>query len=154
MFLGFVIHEAWPACVATQGFFSQTDCRRSRRTPSGMPGYSGVASRRARLARRLGDRRGIIWTVPPTREREGPNPKPEIRGPKEGRNPKSDIPEHGFGLQYSALFRVSALGIRIWAAGGGWYCPPDRRPVRLTFLAGEGPLGRVSRMLRDATPFA
>ena len=64
------------------------------------------------------------WTVPPTRERKGPNPKPEIRGPKEGRNPKSEMPERGFGLRYSAFFRVSALGIRIWAAGGGW-CYPD-----------------------------
>src|ERR1017187_10356121 len=93
---------------------------------------------------------GRIWTVPPTRERKGPNPKPEIRGPKEGRNPKSEMPERGFGLRYSAFFRVSDFGLRVWAAGGGWYCPPDRRPVRLTFLAGEGPLGRVSRMLRDA----
>jgi hypothetical protein len=56
-------------------------------------------------------------------ERKGPNPKPEIRGPKEGRNPKSEIPKRGFGLRYSAFFRVSALGIRIWAAGGGWHYP-------------------------------
>src|SRR5664279_2065172 len=56
---------------------------------------------------------GRIWTVPPTRERKCPNPKPEIRGPKEGRNPKSDMPQRGFGLRYSAFFRVSALGFRI-----------------------------------------
>ena len=31
--------------------------------------------------------------------------------------------ERGFGLRYSAFFRVSAFGIRIWAAGSGWYCP-------------------------------
>ncbi len=43
-------------------------------------------------------------TVPPTRKRKGPNPKPEI-------------PKRGFRLRYSAF------GIRIWAAGGGWYCP-------------------------------
>src|SRR5664279_1120986 len=66
---------------------------------------------------------GRIWTVPPTRERKGPNPKPEIRGPKEGRNPKPEMLERGFGLRYSAFFRVSAFGIRIWAAGSGWYCP-------------------------------
>jgi hypothetical protein len=33
------------------------------------------------------------------------------------------MPGRGFGLRYSAFFRVSALGIRIWAAGDGWYCP-------------------------------
>ena len=43
------------------------------------------------------------------------------------RSQKSEMPERGFGLRYSAFFRVSALGFRIWAAGGGWYCP-----VRLT----------------------
>src|ERR1035441_7150079 len=75
--------------------------------------------------------------MPPTRERKGPNPKPEIRGPKEGRNPKSEMSERGFGLRYAAFFLVSALGIRIWAAcggGGGWYCPdtpPGRFPRRL-----------------------
>src|ERR1035441_10855336 len=72
---------------------------------------------------RAGSWVGRIWTGPPTRERKGPNPKPEIRGPKEGRNPKSEWPEPGFGLRYSAFFRVSALGIRIWAAGDGWYYP-------------------------------
>src|ERR1035437_2535244 len=60
---------------------------------------------------------GRIWTVPPTRDRKGPNPKPEIRGPKEDRNPKPEMLLRGFGLRYSAF------GIRIWAAGGGWYCP-------------------------------
>ena len=39
------------------------------------------------------------------------------------RNPKSEMLERGFGLRYSAFFRVSAFGIRIWSAGGGWYCP-------------------------------
>jgi hypothetical protein len=33
------------------------------------------------------------------------------------------MPKRGFGLRYSAFFRVSALGFRIWAAGGEWYCP-------------------------------
>ena len=33
------------------------------------------------------------------------------------------MPERGFGLRYSAFFRVSALGIRIWAAGDGLYFP-------------------------------
>jgi hypothetical protein len=84
--------------------------------------------------------RGRIWTVPPTRERKGPNPKPEIRGPKEGRNPKSEMPERGFGLRYSAFFRVSALGIRIWAAGDGWYCPdtPSLRQPETFFLPQPG----------------
>ena len=66
---------------------------------------------------------GRIWTVPPTRERKGPNPKPEIRAPKEGRNRKPEMLERGFDIRYSAFFRVSAFGIRIWAAGGGWYYP-------------------------------
>jgi len=76
--------------------------------------------------------RGRIWTVPPTRERKGPNPKPEIRGPKEGRNPKPEMLEVAstFGLRYSAFFRVSAFGIRIWAAGGGWYCPDTPSTAR------------------------
>ena len=60
-------------------------------------------------------------TVPPTRERKGPNPKPEIRGPIEGRNPKPEIPKRGFNLRYAAFFRVSAFGIRIWAPGGWRY---------------------------------
>jgi hypothetical protein len=33
------------------------------------------------------------------------------------------MPKRGFGLRYSAFFRVSALGFRIWAAGGGYYFP-------------------------------
>ena len=76
-------------------------------------------SRRQRLLNSA----GRIWTVSPTRERKGPNPKPEIRAPKEGRNPKPEMLQRGFGLRYSAFFRVSAFGIRIWAAGDGWYCP-------------------------------
>jgi hypothetical protein len=64
-----------------------------------------------------------VWRVSPTRERKGPKPKPEIRSPKEGRNPKPEMIERGFGLRCSAFFRVSAFGIRIWAAGGGRFCP-------------------------------
>ena len=39
------------------------------------------------------------------------------------------MPERGFRLRYSAFFRVSALGLRIWAADGGWYCPVRPPPV-------------------------
>jgi hypothetical protein len=53
---------------------------------------------------------GLIFTVPPTLERKG-------------RNPKSEIPKRGFNLRYWAFFRVSAFGIRIWASGGEWYYP-------------------------------
>ena len=97
------------------------------------------------------DTRGRIWTVPPTRERKGPNPKPESRGPKEGRNPKPEMIEVAstFGLRYSAFFRFSVFGIRIWAAGGGWYCPdtPDTRG-RLTPPPCPG--GRARHSVRAA----
>ena len=43
-----------------------------------------------------------------TRERKGPNPKPEM----------IEVAST-FGLRYSAFFRVSVFGIRIRAAGGG-----------------------------------
>jgi hypothetical protein len=50
------------------------------------------------------------------------------------------MPERGFGLRYSAFFRVSALGIRIWAAGGGWSCPdtPSLRQPETFFLPQSG----------------
>ena len=44
----------------------------------------------------------------------------ECRGP----NPKPEMPKRGFGHRHSAFFRVSAFGIRIWAADDGW-CYPD-----------------------------
>ena len=53
----------------------------------------------------------------------GQYPQP-VSAKAQTRNPKSEMPECGFGLRYSAFFRVSALGFRIWGAGGGWYCPP------------------------------
>ena len=60
---------------------------------------------------------GRVCTAPPTRGRNGSNPKPETRGPKGGRNPKAEMPKRGFGLRYSAFFWVSACGIRTWTSG-------------------------------------
>ena len=85
-----------------------------------------IASSSPRLER-VHPARVHIWTVPPTRERNGRNPKPEMI-------------ERGIGLWYSAFFRVSAFGIRIWAAGGDWYCPdPPPAQPRLALTLGHRP---------------
>jgi hypothetical protein len=52
-----------------------------------------------------------------------PSAKAQFRGPKEGRNPKPEMLERGFGHRDSAF-------VRIWAAGGGWYCPDALSPSR------------------------
>src|SRR5208283_5243914 len=50
------------------------------------------------------------------------SPKSEGRKKAETRNPICPSVA-------SAFFRVSALGLRIWAADGGWYCPVRPPPV-------------------------
>jgi hypothetical protein len=79
---------------------------------------------------------GHTWAVPPSRERQGRNPKPEML-------------ERGFGLRYSAFFRVSAFGIRIWAAGGGWYFPDAPVAAKARCLAPPG-MGLESGQWREA----
>jgi hypothetical protein len=48
--------------------------------------------------------------------------------------------ERGFGLRYSAFFRVSAFGIRIWAAGGGWHYPDMPELLGAVIVTLKGPL--------------
>ena len=58
--------------------------------------------------------------------------------------------ERGFGIGYSAFFRVSAFRIRIWAAGGGWYYPDT--PAALSGSPFFIPVPRnVGRMKRTTT---
>ena len=116
--------QACPGLASGRTYVWQANHNRPRELSRHMPGCHHLIC--------LVPKAGRMWTVPPTRERKGPNPKPEIRGPKEGRNPKSEMPERGFGLRYSAFFRVSALGFRIWAAGGRWYFP-DTPPKAHSF---------------------
>src|SRR5664279_2272959 len=70
---------------------------------------------------------GRCLTVPPNRERKGPNPKPEIRGPIEGRNPKPDIPKRGFGLRNSDL--GGWRRVRYARTAGGGHCNLDKAAV-------------------------
>ena len=103
-------------------------------------------------------------TVPPTRERKGPNPKPEIRGPIEGRNPKPEIPKRGFGLRNSDLggWRRVVLSRYARTAGGG-HCNLDkaaavsilgvatvgwREAVRLDRIGARAEGGRQGRRAR------
>ena len=67
--------------------------------------------------------------VPPTRERNGPNPKPGIRNPK-----------------FPSV--ASAFGIRIWTAGGG-HCNFDRAAAVSTLAeatVGWREAGRLDRI--------